>query len=558
VKKILVLLLVAVMLNMGAAVSLEDNPLALGYIEGYVVKVMPAVAESNVPAHINIETYQGSFYEFPLMADASITIDQRIVKLEEIRKNMEVYGVLQGRQIVSLEAYSTVKMGYIQPGKQVVTGTIMQMSANTIEIINEQGVPVQYNWSFYIPISRKGQAIAGQNLYIGDRVKLYFDEMASNNISRIEVEGDSVLVKDIYRGKLAKIGVNDQQITLKSVEVFKDNSWRAYQPLQKFAIDSGFAGYIGGMKVAPRSLQYYEGKEVYLVTSNVLGKEMANRALIQAQYISTDTNRIQNINWFSQAFELENKKNISFNEATIIIKDERLQDFNVLAPGLDALVISDGNNDNRLAYIVKISGSNINNSPVADNQIWAGKLSQAFEGSLWLENPYKLTDNLWEYSSDDVEVYFDTDTAVYNVTTGKRISLKDLSSGLYSIDESSDWGYDNGLEKWFVYVYANGDRAAAIALSKDYEYPDEHRITNATVLSVEEDSLVGWVVNLQNAMDWSERRQQWMPRNSVLRMGLEEALIIQNNTLIAPDELKPGSVLYISRDDFFGKVILVK
>ncbi|MDR1616294.1 MAG: hypothetical protein LBR98_04720, partial [Syntrophomonadaceae bacterium] len=333
-KKLLAVLLVAVMLNMGAAVSLEDNPLALGYIEGYVVRVMPAVAESGVPAHINIETYQGSFYEFPLKEGASVTIDQRIVKLEEIRKNMEVYGILQGRQIVSLEAYSTVKMGYIQPGKQVVTGTVKQINAAVLEIINEQGTAVQYNWSFYIPISRKGQAMAGQNLYIGDRVRLYFDEMGSNNISRVEVEGDSVLVKDIYRGKLAKIGANDQQITLKNVEVFKDNSWRSYQPLQKFAVGSGFAGYIGGMKVSPRNLQYYEGKEVYLVTSNVLGKEMADRALIQAQYISTDTNKIQNINWFNQAFELENKRNISFNESTIIIKDERIQDFNVLAPGL--------------------------------------------------------------------------------------------------------------------------------------------------------------------------------------------------------------------------------
>ncbi|MDR1616203.1 MAG: hypothetical protein LBR98_04245, partial [Syntrophomonadaceae bacterium] len=221
-------------------------------------------------------------------------------------------------------------------------------------------------------------------------------------------------------------------------------------------------------------------------------------------------------------------------------------------------VISDGNNDNRLAYIVKVYGASINNSPVSDNQVLAGKLTQVFEDSLWLENPYKLTDNLWEYSNDDAEIYFDTDTAVYNATTGKRITLKELSSGLYSIDESSDWSYDNGLEKWFVYVYANGNRAAAIALIKDYEYPDEHRITSATVLSVEEDSLVGWAVNLQNAMDWSERRQQWMPRNSALRIGLEEALIIRNNTIIAPDELKPGSVVYISRDDFLSKVILVK
>ncbi len=556
-KKVLIFLLLIGIMHAGTVTSVEDNPYALGYVEGYIKQIIPEVPEIGQRARLIIESYQGSIYDFNLTNNYLITIDQRIMKLSDLHKNMEVYAILEGRQLATIEAFSTVKMGYIQPGRLMEAGVITAIDINSIEIRKADGNLSRYNWSFLMPITKKGRAINGDQLYIGDRAKLYFDELDSSTVSRVEVEGDSALVKDIYRGTLEAIGFNDQQLTLRNVEVLRDNNWQNHQAAQRIAFNNDLAVYVGGIKIANNNLKYYNGKDVYMVTKNIMGQERIDRLLIQSLRASNDSAKIEEVNWFNRIFELSNSRNFSFNDASIVIKDGRIQDINTLAPGMSAFVVSDGNSENRLAYIVNVYDNGVASTAISEDRVYAGTLSQAFEDWIWLEDPYVLADNSW-HSEGEKELFLDSNTYVYDSEARKSITTKELSSSYYSINEDSEWAEEHNLYKWFVYVYCKGDTVAAILLQKDDSWMEEQRITTASVVSAEEDSLVGWVANLNDCRDWSERRQEWMPRNSQLRVGLEDAMIIQNNKIIRPDELRPGSRLYITRDDFHARVVLVK
>ena len=570
-RKALLLLLVLFLLSMGSVVSVEENPLVQGFVEGYINNVTTDADNLSGQNSVLIETYQGSFYELPLRPNASITIDQRPVQLSELRKNMEVYALLEGRQIVSIEAFATMHMGYIQPGSQMVQGSVTQITPGTIEIKKTDGSLGQYIWSNAIPMTRKGMAVSADSIYIGDRVKLFFDEINVPNVSRIEIEGDSELVQGIYRANLTAIGENTRLVTLRNIEIFRDNNWSLQKPSQMLPYNNNLALYSGGIKISDRNIKYYTGKDVYYITKNILGRETIDRLLVQSQHISNDSARIDSINWFIQAFELNNKKNIAFNESSIIIKDGRLQDYNILTPGMDAFVISDGSSSGRVAYIVNISGSDVNNTNIGKDHVYAGRIEQVFDDAIHLENTYELTDNVW-IKAYEKELIMDSGTVVYDTETQSMISAKQLASGNYS---SGNWSQNDKLSSWYAYVYVNDERVTGMTILKDEDIPDEHRVTTAIVLSVENDPLVGPVANLYDCRDWSDRRQQWMPRNSVLRLGLGEALIVmETNTIVnrynmlvnpfelveidKPSELLPGSHLLISRDDFMAKVVLVK
>ena len=67
------------------------------------------------------------------------------------------------------------------------------------------------------------------NLYEGDMVQLYFDEIDSAIISRIKIQGDSIKIKGLYKGQLDVSGIANNDLILKDVKIFQNGSWRDYK-----------------------------------------------------------------------------------------------------------------------------------------------------------------------------------------------------------------------------------------------------------------------------------------------------------------------------------------
>lgn len=528
-------------------------------VEGYMQAVIPPDPQNPADyGSVKIEAYNGTLVTLALTEYTAYLIDGTPVKLSAIRKGMEVYAKLAGGSLVSLEAYSTVKTGYIQPGSRVVVGTISKLEEDLIEVRRDDGRISSYYTTPATPISKQGQAINLDDLYVGDRVKLYFDEVGSGMISRMEVQGSSVEIKDIYRATLKTVDDTSLHMSLSEVKVLNNSLWEDSQGSWRVAYNRELPVYVAGVKVPTRNLKYYRGRSVYLVTRDTLGKDSIDRLVVKSEYESSYEAQIKSVNWFSDTCELDNNKNVTFSDGTIIIRDGRLQDKFVLTTGTDAYFVTDTVGGQRIANLVNIISLGINNSSIGQNCLYSGRLADVFKDSFWLEDAYRHDDNAWQSCCGEVELFLDNDTSIWDMANKRLISLEEFVGGDYSVDLDAERTQDLELSSWYAYVYAKGDRGACLALHQEEHEIQDLRATTGAVVTVENDELVGWVMTLKNTSDWSEHNSQWKGKNTTLRLGIENTLIIRNGKAILPKSLKPGERLYMVRNDFKVMVMLVK
>ena len=215
IKRALCMALCILLLFPAVGLGAETNPLAQGYLEGYLLGITPAQeGEQPVPARVQLETYAGSLYLLDIAPGAVFTIDNVPVQPGEFRPGMEIYAELQGKNVLSLEGYSTAQLGYIPPGSRIRTGVVLTLDRDQISVRADNGSQATYYTSAATLVHKRGQLVGLEALYVGDRVRLYFDELETDMVSRLEVEGDSNLVRSIYKARLAVVDSSENRLGL--------------------------------------------------------------------------------------------------------------------------------------------------------------------------------------------------------------------------------------------------------------------------------------------------------------------------------------------------------
>ncbi|TCO78760.1 S1 domain-containing protein [Marinisporobacter balticus] len=534
-----------------------NGPYRDGFIEGYVKKI--------VDNQIQIEEYDGTVHLLNLDKKVILKIDDILVRLNDFKPGMEVYGELRGRRLNHLESYSTENMGYIPPGGKVRSGIVKRIDRDQISVKTPLGEET-YFISPATMILKKGENVRASTLYAGDRVKLYFDQVDTTSISRMNIEGNSILIKDLYRGKLARADQLEDEIILGNVEAFHNGKWQEDKNSIAIPYTTELPLYVGGQKIPYQNLKYYTGKTVYMAVKDFFGSDKIEKMVVKSQYESTYSDKIEKINWYSDTFELANHKNIRFSDGTMVIKNGRLVDKESINPNADAFIVADGRGNDLYADVINVYNEDLNNSNIGQNYIYAGRLGRIFEDKVYLKDFYLLNQHDWESfrtrkESDEKELFYDNDTTIYDLENKKYILPKEFFAGDYAVDEETDDDdriEKNHLKDWHGYIYTDGDRITSIIVQKKLDTLSRQRVTNGVVQKAEDDKLVGWTVYLTDGKDYSQRHEKWMAKNTTIRVNLEKAMIVKNEKIISPEELQAGDRLYIVRDDFTGKVVVVK
>lgn len=550
-KKILKTITISILLlAIGTTVFADPySPYRNRYIEGYIKSISKD--------QITIEEYDGTNHTIRFIRNAVLKIDGILVSPLDFKVGMEVYGELKGRSLKYLEGFSTENPGYIPPGKKVRAGVVKSITLDSITIKLPAGRDETYNISPATLIQKKGEISHLSRVYEGDRVRLYFDEYNSNMVSRMAIEGDSILVKGLYKGTLSYSDDLEDEIVLKDVKVFKNTSWDDYNKMTKISYNGDSPIYIGGQKIKNQNLKYYKGKDIYVAVNDFFGSDRIEKMVIKNAYEKTYDDKIIDINWYSEGFELNNRVNFSLNDGTIVLKNGRLVDKYSINPDSDAFVIGDGNK-NVQANVVYIYNEDINNSPAGEDYIYFGRLDEVIDNKLLLRNYSVLNKNSWDFYKGTDEFYFDDDTHIYDIEKKKKVTTKEFQSGNYAVDENSEYAKGKKLKDWYGYLYTNGDRIAVVGAKKDKDDLLRQRITLGTISRLEQDPHVGQVMYLRDSRDWSNRNESWMAKSTDLRLMIGDALIVKDDKLISWNELKAGDRLYLIRDDFRCKFILVK
>lgn len=552
-RKISAILMIIMIINFGtvasANVPVNRNIFKDGYVEGYFIEYSGE--------RIFIEEYGGRVHAIPVTNNAIFMIDDRPIKLTDFKPGMEVYAEFQGRSIKHMDAFSVDKPGYIQVGGKVRVGTVKVIDRDQIQIILPTGQEETYFTSPRTIILRNQQNVNANSLYVGDRVKLYFDDTDTSYISRLEIEGESIMIKDLYRGSLTVVDGLSDVIALENVDVFRNGDWKSLGTDLRLPYNSDLPLYVGGQKVNYENLKYYRGRTVYMAMKDYFGKEKVEKMVVKAENETVFSDKIDSINWFSSQLELGNKKNINFHDGTMVIKNGRLVDSNSLNANSDGLFITDGRGNDLTADVVYIYNEDINNSNVGQDHIYAGRLDKILQNKLYLRDFFLLDKNDWVSFSNDKELFYDNDTFIYNVEDGKEVSPKEFFSSDFSVDEYNT--KDKKPRDWYGYLYTDGDRISTVFVKKSLDSLYLQRTSTGIVeTKANLDPRMGWTIKVRDAKDWSSNHEEWMMKNSSLDIYLREAMIVKNGKKVNIDDIKIGDRLYFLRDSNMAKVIIVK
>ena len=135
-RRLIIMVIIAVLSCTTQVSAAEFSPFVQGFIEGYLIKT---TATEDAGRTAEIETYAGERFVLTIHPQAKFLIDNRLVNWNELRSGMEVYGTIQGRQLHSLEAYSTAQLGFINPGGKVRKGVIVNIGIDSLEIKTADG-----------------------------------------------------------------------------------------------------------------------------------------------------------------------------------------------------------------------------------------------------------------------------------------------------------------------------------------------------------------------------------------------------------------------------------
>ena len=549
-KKMILLLCVVFLMSSITSYGDINGPYRNGFIEGYIKKVLEK--------EVQIEEYDGATHQISIDPKAALTIDGLLVYVKDFKPGMEVYGELKNRRLTTLESYSTEIPGYIPPGSKLRVGIVRKIDRDQITVQLSTGEKETYFTSVATVALKRGKNVPLSVIYEGDRVKLYFDEVNTTFISKMEIEGDSIAIKDIYRGKLTLSSYIEDQIVLENVEKMRNGKWEIVQASMKIPYNPELPLYVGGQKVPHRSLKSYQGRTVYLAVKDFFGKDKAEKMIIKGQYESTFSDKIKDINWYTQGMELGNTKNISFHDGTIIVKNGRLVDMYGINAKSDAYVVTDGRGSQLNADVVYLYNEDVNNSNIGQHMIYAGRLDVILQDKVTVKNYFILDGNDWYSYGDPKELYYDNDTTIYDLEAQKLVSPKEFYAKDYAVDEKTDYAKTRNLKDWHGYMYTDGDQIRTIIVQKNMDSLLNQRTTNGVIEKVYEDTLLGWTLVLRDGNDWSSRKKQWMAKNASVQIGLDKAMLIKEGKMIQADELKSGDRLYVVRDDFEAKVVIVK
>lgn len=547
-KKRNIILVVILSIVLLSTVVNAQSGLANIYRDGYAEGFFKEYKNNTV----FIESYEGDINRIPFNSNAEILIDGRPVKFSDFRSGMEVFIEMRGRQGIYMDAFSASNPGYISPGTKSVTGVVKMIDRNQIKIALPIGGEKTYFLSPATIVRRDKQNVTANQLYLGDSVKLTFNDANSSMISKMDIEGQSILIKDIYRGKVSTVDQLTDNMNFESIEVIRNGNWEQSKDGLRISFNGDIPVYIAGQEIPRENLKYYKGKTAYLAIKDEFGRDNVEKMVFKNQYENSYSTKIESIGFGGDEMELSTKQNIRINEGTMIIKSGRLVDINSLNPKSDALIITDGKGMDQTAGLIYIYNEDLNNSNIGQDHFYAGRMDKIVRDRLTLRDFFLLDGNEWESFADDKELFYDDDTFIYNLDTGEEVSPKTFFSKEYSFDENNKNREDRDH---YAYIYTDGDRASTIFIKKKMDSLLKQRAFNGVVASKTADT-----ISLKDSKGWSSAQSQWIAQSANTNIFLGEAMIMKNGERIQREDIQVGDRIYAIKDmdNNRGKLVIIK
>lgn len=523
-------------------------------VEGYVQKA----GENNT---IEITGSDGLSRTYGIMNNTEVIIDSRPADIRDLKFGQWVSLKISGGLVREIDAgMVNYNRGYVSPLSVVRSGKIKSMGRNSIVVSQDNGEEREYSLTPYSIITKSGKAASVSDLKLGDRVKIYLDDIYSGEVSKIDIQSDALLVDGVYKGKLDSVNLSAGELTLKDTYLFNNTGWEDYKYKLTLEVDDDTPVYYRGNRISLSALKnLYMNKTLYASIVNSFDGKKAVQIVVKSGSEGFYNDQIRQINWGSGEFELENRKNITTSDGTMYLSDRRMVDISVLDEDYSVYVVTDSYDGYNNAIFVSV------NLPLqSDFSIYVGRLNEIRSDEFDVNYYSLLEENEWDTLSSrskDKTFRYDNDTEMIDVTNGyQELDPDDFFHGDYADDSSSKSDDD-----YYVYIIADDEYARAVRIRKGGIISTEDEISNSILEElrisrgeVKSLDLLLSYIELKNGQNWSDFYNEWQPADSDLYINTDRAVIYKRGRVAGIEDLKAGDVLYIIRDDNRGIIILVQ
>jgi len=523
---------------------------------------------------LTIFGYDDIIREYPIADWASTTINSRYGTVEDLISGQDVRIIINQGYIVTIASETfTDNPGYIPEDGKIRMGEVFQVYNDGALIKLNSGEMLRYKIDGDTPVIKGGQDIHYRALKEGDKVKLFFDTIYTDKVSRVEVEGIERLVKHIYKGELAEVNEATGIITLNRAFYLKNDDWEPLGDYTKeIKMDDAIQVFAGNRPVPMNKLlRDYKNNAVYVVVEDHYGVEQGTKMTIKTNGEMVFDDSIKRIDKPISSFELFNKMNVAMTDGTIILKDGKLIGEEKLGVKDKVVVVAEYASGTNLANVIKVVTAR---DDIFSN-VYVGNVEFIGPNYFSLKNFAGVTNNRFDDAEDEVSdrFYTTTDSVIKDVSdfnNPKVITMKQFFNGSYAASENEDKS-SNGLvdKRYYAFVVENEDGQIiqtnirfkglidgqniddkitkdSLIKGKIDEVTEDFIFTRGIVESVDD----YWNrIKITDSNDWTGDLGEWTVNSVDTYFEYEDVytIFVKNDQLATYKDVKPGNQVYIMR-----------
>lgn len=542
--------------------------------------------EETGQSSITVFGYDDVIYEYPVASYVNVTVNDTYAQLDDLLYGQDVTLDLNQGYVINIESETfTDKPGYIPKYGKVRMGTVY--ATFPAGIVFEVGdTRKSYDIPDSTPIIKGGVAITKNAIKEGDSVKLFFDDIYSDTVTKIEVEGIERLIQQVYKGRLGSVNETLNSITLYEPRYLKNMDWESVGSYTKeLKVADNAEIYRGNLPVSLVDLERdHRDQTVYVVVEDSYGDSMASKISIKYGGENLYSDTIRDINDALGSMELENRVNLNLTKGTIVVKESRFIDPSLLDVKDNVLVVSEYQLGENNANIIKLNTSTEN----IFERVFIGAIETVGGNYFTVKNWSTIDDNEWDAIDDSSSdrFYYHTDTVLTDITDfddPETIRSSDFFHDSYSRVEN-EGDDDKGLqfERYyaiFVLQDMDGDTRSITAMNVKHKGLLENQNIDDDITDVDDiadeldDTLDDMFITrgvldnidstwdrlrLTDSNDWISSVAEWQSNSVDTYVEYQNAIIIKGNEVITIDDLDIGDNLYVLRNDEVAMVLFVE
>lgn len=547
-----------------------------------------------LPDTVTIFGYDNKLYKLPLAPYSNLTINGRVAGLNDYVYGMPVDANVVGGYVMTLSGESyTGEPGYIPTFGKMRMGDVTHVYSNSFSIKLSTGVTETVQVTPRTQFTKDGNSVDIKALKVGIPVKLYYDDISSNIVSKVEIEAPEILFEIIYKGKMVNVNGMRSEIQLTGTdgtskpEYILNNTWT---PADTFSVNLKVNErtqiYAGNQKLTMSDLnRYYANYPAYAVVKSVFGQPTVVKLSVMTGGEQMYSSAVRSVDHTLGEFEITTKENFNLTDGTIVIRDGLLVPIETLSTRDTVLVVSERLNHERNAMVVKV----VTPYDTIFNSIRIGALEQTNMHSITLRNHTQYFNNfINRVNPNESGTYnFYTQSVIKDVSDPMNvITLKaeDLFHKSYARSENVNRDFNintQGLQfnRYYAFMIVNDMDQSIIAMhlrkggllpgqNIDGTLYREDQIATALENTYQNAVLSRGVVTskdttwdrveITDSHDWTDYTGRWTANRANIFIRYTDAIIVKNNRIITIDDVKPGDYMYIMRIKDQGLVIFVE